>query len=373
MASGSVAHDFGPSTKYDLLYKGARYPPKAVVGIAARGVLGTPLNHGDFSGGESAGAANARLESLGFDIVPKVSDDPVEAELARRCALMDAVIQSHGASSVPTVRLKELRIYRGQAGICRDSMHTNALGRGAHGIAMTLAPLGKAYPHDLTDDWLLYHYPVTGRAGASDANEVESVKEAKRLGLPLFVVSPTEGAKHLRDIRWGEPIDWDDTTTLFKVRLHSASSEPPPLTQLPKQPVDPFVDSRPTTRQEVERRRRSPSFRFEVLRRFGCQCALCSISIKEVIDAAHVVPVEYKGSDSLNNGIPLCKTHHAAFDRGLIRIEPQTHNVIAGHSCVSLAELHVERTTLDPRFVEIANAALEWRWNNTEKIKRLAP
>jgi 5-methylcytosine-specific restriction enzyme A len=30
-----VSHSFGESTTYDVLYEGRRYPPKAVVGLAA--------------------------------------------------------------------------------------------------------------------------------------------------------------------------------------------------------------------------------------------------------------------------------------------------------------------------------------------------
>jgi hypothetical protein len=64
-------HDFGESTRYDLVHDGRTYPPKAVVGIAAKFVVGQPLHPSDFSGGEGAGQANAVLTALGFDIVEK--------------------------------------------------------------------------------------------------------------------------------------------------------------------------------------------------------------------------------------------------------------------------------------------------------------
>jgi hypothetical protein len=37
------SHSFGPSTFYDLLERGKPYPPKAVLGLAARRALGRPL------------------------------------------------------------------------------------------------------------------------------------------------------------------------------------------------------------------------------------------------------------------------------------------------------------------------------------------
>jgi 5-methylcytosine-specific restriction enzyme A len=49
-------HAFGPSTLYDLLEAGRRYPPKAVVGLAARRALGRALRPDEFSGGEESWA-----------------------------------------------------------------------------------------------------------------------------------------------------------------------------------------------------------------------------------------------------------------------------------------------------------------------------
>ena len=50
------SHSFGRSTHYDLLEGGRRYPPKAVVGLAARRTLGRPLRPDEFEGGEETWA-----------------------------------------------------------------------------------------------------------------------------------------------------------------------------------------------------------------------------------------------------------------------------------------------------------------------------
>lgn len=65
-----VKHEFADSTKFDLLYEGRRYPPKAIVGLAARRHVGEPLKPSDFSGGLRSKCFRV-LESLGFEIVPK--------------------------------------------------------------------------------------------------------------------------------------------------------------------------------------------------------------------------------------------------------------------------------------------------------------
>lgn len=63
---------FGPSTKYDLLYNGKRYAPKEVVGVASEVCDGTKLTPNDINGGGSNGAGcNPILSNLGFDIERK--------------------------------------------------------------------------------------------------------------------------------------------------------------------------------------------------------------------------------------------------------------------------------------------------------------
>lgn len=66
-----TAHDFGPSTTYDLVIDGRRYPPKAIVGLAAKRATGHLLKPRDFSGGEES-RCFAILRAIGFKVVPKI-------------------------------------------------------------------------------------------------------------------------------------------------------------------------------------------------------------------------------------------------------------------------------------------------------------
>lgn len=66
-------HGFGPSIFYDVLEAGRRYPPKAVVGLAARRVLGRPLRPDEFSGGEESWAFRL-LRDRGFSIVKEAAE-----------------------------------------------------------------------------------------------------------------------------------------------------------------------------------------------------------------------------------------------------------------------------------------------------------
>jgi hypothetical protein len=63
-------------------------------------------------------------------------------------------------------------------------------------------------------------------------------------------------------------------------------------------------------------------WREKVLERYGWECAICSLPIKELLDAAHIKSwAEYPDYRlDPNNGIALCVLHHRAFDKGLIKI-----------------------------------------------------
>jgi len=65
------------------------------------------------------------------------------------------------------------------------------------------------------------------------------------------------------------------------------------------------------------------SFRERVLRAYNNQCTLCKLRHTELLDAAHIIPdVEKEGLPMVQNGLSLCKIHHAAFDRHIIGITP---------------------------------------------------
>jgi hypothetical protein len=63
------AHGFGPTTTYDLVWEGRRYPPKAILGTAYELATGQRLAPDDFEGGKS-GAVKV-LGQLGFTIEEK--------------------------------------------------------------------------------------------------------------------------------------------------------------------------------------------------------------------------------------------------------------------------------------------------------------
>lgn len=68
----AMLHGFADSTDFDLVYEGRRYPPKAILGLAAARVIGRPLTSDEFTGGEKSVCFQV-LDRLGFEIKPKVN------------------------------------------------------------------------------------------------------------------------------------------------------------------------------------------------------------------------------------------------------------------------------------------------------------
>ncbi len=63
------AHGFAPTTTYELVWEGRRYPPKAILGTAYEFATGQRLASSDFEGGKT-GAVRI-LGQLGFIIKEK--------------------------------------------------------------------------------------------------------------------------------------------------------------------------------------------------------------------------------------------------------------------------------------------------------------
>ena len=73
---------------------------------------------------------------------------------------------------------------------------------------------------------------------------------------------------------------------------------------------------------QIKPLRKQSKFRDDLLSAYNNCCALCSINEKKLLRGAHIVDVTKGGPDTVNNGIFLCVNHEIAFDKGIIRINP---------------------------------------------------
>ncbi|QNI99440.1 HNH endonuclease family protein [Synechococcus sp. A15-62] len=137
---------------------------------------------------------------------------------------------------------------------------------------------------------------------------------------------------------------------------------------LPKDKLDENNSQNPASLVALDRqlrllqtkvRVRDSGFREAVFALHGTTCLCCDFSIKSVLEAAHIVPVSEQGSDEPRNGIPLCPTHHSAFDKHLFCIDPQT-NLIVFRSDISGSLLKLTKTRIEK---ELSTDAIQKRLN----------
>jgi hypothetical protein len=83
-----------------------------------------------------------------------------------------------------------------------------------------------------------------------------------------------------------------------------------------------------------------------------------------MLEAAHIIPDEHKGTDDPRNGLVLCSNHHRAFDKGLLRISPETLE-FAAEPPLDLDTVKVSRTNLKHLVRRPHPAALKWRWDSS--------
>lgn len=108
-------------------------------------------------------------------------------------------------------------------------------------------------------------------------------------------------------------IQVDDKLSLEKIKFEGEQVEDEGTEEIRRRYITALV------RQRVHQK----TFRERVLKAYMNQCALCNLRHEELLDAAHIVPdSDPEGVASVNNGLALCKIHHAAFDCMFIGIRP---------------------------------------------------
>ena len=73
----------------------------------------------------------------------------------------------------------------------------------------------------------------------------------------------------------------------------------------------------------VKQRLHQPEFRGRILLAYETQCTVCTLRHGKLLDAAHIIgDNKQHGLPIVQNGLSLCKIHHAAFDANLLGISP---------------------------------------------------
>jgi Serine dehydrogenase proteinase/HNH endonuclease len=94
--------------------------------------------------------------------------------------------------------------------------------------------------------------------------------------------------------------------------------------------------------------------------------AVCSITHASLVKAAHICGKAHNGSDDWRNGIPLCSTHHDAYDAHLFAIDTDTLTIVMSPG-VSPNEIGVAETVLAPLRFRPHAEALVWRLTHSRR------
>jgi putative restriction endonuclease len=288
----------------------------------------------------------------------------VQAEFSHRMRTWARLLARGLDGNEPSL-LRDLGVYGGAQGIWVDKARTGSISPDHHGITMGILHTGRHYPDDLSDEGMIYHYPETGRPPGRDRAEVDATKAASELGLPVFVVLPGTTSTRRR-VQLGWVAAWDDSSKQFLILF----GEQQPREQEMLSDQQPFALSDRDGHARfgrVKLRAAQQQFRFNVLKNYGCKCAVCAISHPQLIQAAHVRGKRFSGSDDWRNGLPLCPTHHAAFDAHLFTVDPETHilNFARG---VTAASIGVTATKLVLLKSAPHPEALKWRFQSIKGV-----
>lgn len=120
---------------------------------------------------------------------------------------------------------------------------------------------------------------------------------------------------------------------------------------------------------------RSRAFLSQVLKAYGKRCAFCGqggrlSNGRTELEAAHIVSRGKLGPDDVRNGLALCRAHHWAFDRGVIRIS--AHHIVQVEPAFALIAENATIASVDGEGLHLpldGNAhphpdALEWHRAN---------
>ena len=187
-------------------------------------------------------------------------------------------------------------------------------------ISITTAPPNPSRP-DPYDDGYYCGGRLTYRYRGTDPQHPNNVglRETMRRGIPLIYFFGIAKGQYLAT--WPVYVVGDDPADLaFKVLVDDHV--------IGVDAANAVADLQRDARREyvtgiAVRRLHQQAFRARVLRAYREQCAVCRLKHVELLDAAHILrDKDPRGEPVIQNGLALCKIHHAAFDRHILGIRP---------------------------------------------------
>jgi hypothetical protein len=357
-------HHFNRANQFYLQHGGRLYDAKAIVNVAyyyQHHVRPDPR----ISGGRAE--SNRILADLGFTVVDGRPTD-ADGERAWRLALWSHLKATNdNLNKLSPKALRAYDAYGGQQGIWVDTRRTAAILPG--GVAVGILHTGAHYPDNFSDEGALYRYPKTGRSPGRDVSEINAMKAAAKLRLPIFTsAKPTPSSTwRIARLVWVE--GWNDRISAFLLSYDEEA--PTELLIEDHSDEEPFIltgSERRRTQRTVTERPGQVRFKLRVFHRYSPRCPLSGIEVPEMLEAAHLRPVAEDGTNDPRNGIPLNAALHGAYDAYLFSFDPDTLDVITVPGGPTLADLRI--TTPHLRDLPRRPHVEALRWRHAEWIKR---
>lgn len=174
------------------------------------------------------------------------------------------------------------------------------------------------------------------------------LRRAMREGTPLAYFLGIVPNRYLA--LWPVFVIEDDPAALeFQLRIH----EHPGLVEV-RSPGESLRTPLTPTMERI----REVLFRERVLDAYRTQCALCRLGVRDLLDAARIVPNDDGGPSVVGNGLSLCPLHHTAFERMFLGVSPD-HLIEVRRDILDardhpilrhgLTNLHGQKIVLPPR------------------------
>ena len=228
--------------------------------------------------------------------------------------------------------------------------------------------LSGPYDDSFTDGFLEYRYRGTDPQHRDNVG----LRELCRTRTPLIYFHGVERGRYMPF--WPVYIAEDRPHELCcMVEIEAALSLSP--AEGPRNVIgsDSIIGFRRYITGDISRRLHQTAFRKRVIEAYAGCCSLCRLRHRRLLDAAHIVPdSEPHGDPIVQNGLCLCKIHHAAYDNDLIGISPdytvhvrrdvrdETDGPMLLHG---LQELHESRVVLPNRPADHPDRdRLAWRY-----------
>jgi len=112
--------------------------------------------------------------------------------------------------------------------------------------------------------------------------------------------------------------------------------------------------------REMLTRPNQQQFREDILVAFQSSCIVTGTQIPSVLEAAHIIPVNNKGSDETDNGLCLRADIHLLFDSGHLRIDSDGNIHLSKTASQDKSYSQLPKKIRIPRHVSVGN--LRWRW-----------